>query len=60
VKNVTIFGSILMSTALLIGCVDRTERSLTQVQSDLERVLGTALLNGNVGCNGHPIISRSF
>jgi chemotaxis protein MotB len=48
VKTITFFGSILMSTALLIGCVDRTERSLTQVQSDLERVLGTALLNGNV------------
>jgi chemotaxis protein MotB len=48
VKTVTFLGSAVMSMALLIGCVDSTERSLTQVQRDLEQVLGTALLNGDV------------
>jgi chemotaxis protein MotB len=48
VKTETFLGSVLMSMALLIGCLGSTERSLTQMQRDLEQVLGTALLNGDV------------
>jgi chemotaxis protein MotB len=48
VKTVTFFASVLMSTILSIGCADRTEQPLIQVQKDLEQVLRTALLNGDI------------
>ncbi len=48
VKTMTFLASVLMSTALLIGCVDRTEQQLRQVQNDLEQVLRTELLNGDI------------
>lgn len=47
-KTVTFLASILMSLALLIGCADRTEQQLRQVQKDLEQVLRTELLNGDI------------
>ena len=47
-KTVTLLASGLMSMALLMGCIDRTEQPLFQVQKDLEQVLGTALLNGDI------------
>lgn len=47
-KTVTLLASFLMSIALLMGCIDRTEEPLIQVQKDLEQVLGTALLNGDI------------
>jgi chemotaxis protein MotB len=37
-----------MSITLLIGCVDRTEQPLIQVQKGLEQLFGTALLNGDI------------
>jgi chemotaxis protein MotB len=37
-----------MSLALLIGCADRTEQRLRKVQKDLEQVLRTELLNGDI------------
>lgn len=48
VKTVTFLASVLMSLALLIGCADRTEQQLRQVQKDLEQVLRTELLNGDI------------
>jgi len=33
---------------LLIGCTERTEQPLIQVQKDLEQVFGPALLNGDI------------
>jgi chemotaxis protein MotB len=48
VKTVTFLASVLMSLALLIGCADRTEQRLRQVQKDLEQVLRTELLNGDI------------
>lgn len=47
-KTVTFLVSVLMSMALLMGCIDRTDQPLIQVQKDLEQVLGTALLNGDI------------
>ena len=48
VKTVTILASVLMSLALVIGCADRTEQRLRQVQNELEQVLRTALRNGDI------------
>ena len=47
-KSVTFLASILVSVALLIGCIDRTEQPLIQVQKDLEQMFGTAMLNGDI------------
>ena len=48
VKTVTFLASVLMSLALVIGCADRTEQRLRQVQNELEQVLRTALRNGDI------------
>jgi chemotaxis protein MotB len=48
VKTVTFLASVLMSTALLLGCVDGTEQQLRQVQKDLEQLLRTELLQGDI------------
>jgi chemotaxis protein MotB len=48
VKTVTFLASILMSLALVIGCADRTEQRLRQVQNELEQVLRTALRDGDI------------
>jgi hypothetical protein len=48
VKTVTFLPSALMSLVLLTGCADKTEQQLSQIQKDLEQVLGTALLNGDI------------
>jgi flagellar motor protein MotB len=37
-----------VSVALLVGCIDRTEQPLIQIQKDLEALLGTAMLNGDI------------
>jgi flagellar motor protein MotB len=47
-KTVTLLASVLMSMALVMGCLDRTEQPLIQVQKDLEQVLRTAMLNGDI------------
>jgi chemotaxis protein MotB len=47
VRTLTLLGA-LMSMTLLIGCIDRTEQPLLKVQKDLEQLLGTALLNGDI------------
>lgn len=47
-KAVTYLASVLMSTALLIGCIDRTEQQLRQVQKDLEQLFRTELLLGDI------------
>jgi chemotaxis protein MotB len=48
VKTVTFLASVFMSSALVIGCADRSDQQLRQVQHELEQVLRTALLNGDV------------
>jgi len=48
VKIVTFLASVLMSLALVIGCADRAEQRLNQVQNELEQVLRTSLLDGNI------------
>jgi chemotaxis protein MotB len=48
VKTVTFFASALMSLALVIGCADRAEQRLRQMQNELERVLQTALRDGDI------------
>lgn len=47
-KTVKFLASVLMSTALLIGCIDKTEQQLRQVQKDLEQLLRTELLHGDI------------
>ena len=47
-KTVMFLASVLMSLALVIGCADRAEQRLKQVQNDLERVLRTALRDGDI------------
>jgi chemotaxis protein MotB len=47
-KSVTFLASVLMSLVLLIGCADRTEQRLRQVQKDLEQVLQTECRNGDI------------
>ena len=48
VKTVLLFASVLMSLALLIGCADSTEQRLRPMQNELERVLHTAVRDGDV------------
>jgi chemotaxis protein MotB len=48
VKNVTPLASVLISLTLLIGCADRTEQRLRQVEKDLEQVLQTECRNGDI------------
>ena len=48
VRTVTLLGNALMSMTLLIGCIDKTEQPLLQVQKDLEQLFETALLNGDI------------
>lgn len=47
-KPVTLLTSVLMSLILMIGCADRTERQLSQVQKELEQMFRTALLDGDI------------
>jgi chemotaxis protein MotB len=47
-KTVTLLANVLMSLVLLIGCADRTEQRLRQVQKDLEQVLQTECRNGDI------------
>lgn len=48
VQTVTLLASVLMSLVLVIGCADRTEQRLRQVQKDLEQVFRTELFNGDI------------
>jgi hypothetical protein len=48
VKTVTFLASVLVSLVLMIGCADQTEQRLRQVQNELERVLRTALRDGDI------------
>jgi chemotaxis protein MotB len=48
VQTVTFLASVLMSLALVIGCADSAEQRLRQMQNELERVLHTALRDGDV------------
>jgi chemotaxis protein MotB len=48
VQSVTFLASVLMSLALVIGCADSAEQRLRQMQNELERVLQTALRDGDV------------
>ena len=48
VKTVTFLASALMSLTLAIGCVDRAEQRLRQVQNELEQLLRTALRDGDI------------
>jgi chemotaxis protein MotB len=47
-QTVTLLASVLMSLALVVGCGDRAEQRLSQVQNELERVLRTALGDGDI------------
>ena len=47
-KTVTFLASALMSLTLVIGCVDRAEQRLRQVQNELEQMLRTALHDGDI------------
>jgi chemotaxis protein MotB len=48
VQTVPFLVSVLMSLALVIGCADSAEQRLREMQNELERVLHTALRNGDV------------
>src|SRR6185436_18895115 len=48
VQIVTLLASLVMSLALVIGCADSAEQRLRQMQNELERVLYTALRDGDV------------
>ena len=48
VQTVTFLASVLMSLALVTGCADSAEQRLRQMQNELERVLQTALRDGDV------------
>jgi chemotaxis protein MotB len=48
VQTVTFLASVLVSLVLMIGCADPTEQRLRQVQNELERVLRTALRDGDI------------
>lgn len=48
VQTVTLLASVLMSLVLVVGCGDRAEQRLSQVQNELERVLRTALRDGDI------------
>ena len=45
---VTFLASVMMSLALVIGCADSAEQRLRPMQNELERVLHTALRDGDV------------
>ena len=47
-QTVTLLASVLMSLALVSGCADSAEQQLRQMQNELERVLQTALRDGDV------------
>ena len=47
-QTVTFLASVLMSLALVIGCADSAEQRLRLMQHELERVLQTALRDGDV------------
>lgn len=47
-KTVTFLASVLMSLTLVLGCADRTEQRLRQVQNELEQVFRTALRDGDI------------
>src|SRR5580765_680266 len=48
VQTVTFLASVLMSLALLTGCADSAEQRLRLMQNELERVLHTALRDGDI------------
>jgi chemotaxis protein MotB len=48
VRTVSLLGSALVTMSLLIGCIDRTEQPLLEVQKGLEQLFKTALLNGDI------------
>jgi chemotaxis protein MotB len=48
VQTITLLASVLMSLALVIGCGDKAEQRLSHVQNELERVLQTALRDGDI------------
>ena len=48
VKTVTLLASVLIILALVIGCADKTEQQLRQVQKDLEQVFRAKLLDGDI------------
>ncbi len=48
VQTVTFLASVLMGLALVIGCADSAEQRLRPMQNELERVLHTALRDGDV------------
>jgi chemotaxis protein MotB len=48
VQTITLLASILMSLALVIGCGGKAEQRLSHVQNELERVLRTALRDGDI------------
>lgn len=48
VKTVLFLASVLMSLTLVIGCADSAEQRLRLMQNELERVLQTALRDGDV------------
>ena len=48
VQFVTFLASVLMSMALVIGCADSAEQRLRLMQNELERVLHTALRDGDI------------
>lgn len=47
-QTVALLASVLMSLAMVIGCADSAEQRLREMQNELERVLQTALRNGEV------------
>jgi chemotaxis protein MotB len=48
VKTMTCLASVLMILILVIGCADRAEQRLRQVQNELEQVLRVGLRNGDI------------
>ena len=47
-KTVTLLASVLIILALVIGCADKTEQQLRQVQKNLEQVFRAKLLDGDI------------
>lgn len=45
---VTRLVSVLASMVLSLGCIDRTEQPLIQMQKDLKQIFGIAMLNGDI------------
>jgi len=48
VQTITLLASVLMSLTLVIGCGDRAEQRLSQVQNELEHVFRTGLRDGGI------------